>query len=193
MGQSRRFELYSDFNCPFCYALHEQLHEMNLIDRCAWRGVQHAPYLPRPMGRWRGSLGSELKHEVAVVQRLAPNLPISLPSGKPNTGAAIRLAASLLRRDHEAGMEFIRSAYRAFWCDGLDLSDPAVMESLAMKAGGERSADRGDDGSSRMIGEWEEAWHATGQTGVPLIVSPDGGQLVGCVPQEQIRRFFKVE
>lgn len=35
MGQGRRFELYSDFNCPFCYALHEQLHEMNLIDRCA--------------------------------------------------------------------------------------------------------------------------------------------------------------
>jgi hypothetical protein len=30
----------------------------------------------------------------------------------------------------------------------------------------------------------------TGQAGVPLIVSPDGDLLVGCVPEERVRRFF---
>src|SRR5690349_22882248 len=61
-----RFFLYSDFNCPFCYALHERLHDLGLIERCEWRGVQHAPQLPRPMKPWSGSLGAELRHEVAM-------------------------------------------------------------------------------------------------------------------------------
>jgi hypothetical protein len=46
--------LYSDFNCPFCYAMHERLYEMNLLTRCEWRGVQHASHLPRPMKPWQG-------------------------------------------------------------------------------------------------------------------------------------------
>lgn len=192
MGQGRLFELYSDFNCPFCYALHERLHEMNLMDRCAWRGVQHAPYLPRPMTQWQGSMAAELRLEVSVVQRLAPNLPISLPSGKPNTKIAIELASSLLRQNQQTGMKFVRDAYRAFWRDGQDLSDPTVLKSLATKAGGASNGERADEESRRGAQEWESAWQATGEAGVPLIVSPDGELLVGCVPEEQLRRFFKV-
>ena len=36
----KRNILYSDFNCPFCYAMHERLYEMTLLARCEWRGVQ---------------------------------------------------------------------------------------------------------------------------------------------------------
>ncbi|HLZ34961.1 MAG TPA: DsbA family protein [Nitrospira sp.] len=190
MNSGKLFELYSDFNCPFCYALHERLHEMNLLDRCAWRGVQHAPYLPRPMTQWQGSLAAELRREVAVVQRLTSGLPISLPSGKPNTRAAIEQASRLLSRNQEAGMEFVRRAYRAFWCDGLDLSDSMVLESLVKKAGGEWGGDHAGDKSSRAIQKWEETWHAAGQAGVPLVVSPTGELIVGCAPAAQIRRFF---
>lgn len=190
MSPGRLFALFSDFNCPFCYALHERLHDMHLIDRCAWRGVQHAPYLPRPMANWQGTMGAELRHEVAVVQRLAPGLAISLPSGKPSTKSAIEQASLLLGQNYEAGMEFVRQAYRAFWCEGRDLSDPMVLESLVEKAGGVRNRGCVDDESCRAMQEWEAAWHATGQTGVPLIVSPDGKLLVGCVPVEHIQQFF---
>jgi predicted DsbA family dithiol-disulfide isomerase len=114
------FLLYSDFNCPFCYALHERLHELNVIERCEWRGVQHAPHLPRPMKPWSGSLGAELRHEVSVVQRLAPELPIALPPGKPNTLPAIERAVGLLRADRTQGMAFVRKVYRAFWREGQD-------------------------------------------------------------------------
>ena len=99
MNSGPLFELFSDFNCPFCYALHERLHDLKLIDRCEWRGVQHAPQLPRPMKPWQGSLGVELWHEVTVVQRLAPGLPIAPPPGKPNTKPAIEGAVALLSRD----------------------------------------------------------------------------------------------
>ena len=45
----------------------------------------------------------------------------------------------------------------------------------------------GVDDESRVIAQkWETAWHATGQNGVPLIVSPDGDLLVGCVPRTSV-------
>ncbi len=178
--------LYSDFNCPFCYALHERLHDIDLLARCEWRGVQHAPHLPRPMKPWQGSLGAELQHEVAVVQRLAPGLPIALPPGKPNTRPAIEQAVRVLRQDRSRGMDCIRRIYRAFWCDGQDISDAVILKPLM----GDCWTDGADEQSYRIAQEWEAAWHATGQAGVPLVVSPAGDLLVGCVPEEDIRRFF---
>lgn len=181
-----RVLLFSDFNCPFCYALHERLHDLNLIDGCEWRGVQHAPYLPRPMKPWSGSLGAELQHEVSMVQRLAPGLPIALPPGKPNTLPAILLAVALLRKDLRSGMEFVRRTYHAFWCDGQDISDPAVLKNLA----GEHGVEESDEDDHAIAQKWETAWHATGQNGVPILASPDGEVLVGCVPVEHVRQFF---
>jgi len=186
VAPSKKFLLYSDFNCPFCYALHERLNEMNLLDSCEWHGVQHAPQLPRPMRPWEGSLGAELKHEVAVVQRLAPGLPISLPNGKPNTLPAIKQAAALLRHDVQRGMDFVKRTYRAFWCEGQDISDLQVVKQLA----GEEGTEDVDDEYLVIAQKWETAWHATGQSGVPLIVSPDGDLLVGCVPVDQVKSFF---
>jgi predicted DsbA family dithiol-disulfide isomerase len=183
--------LYSDFNCPFCYAMHERLHEMNLIGLCEWRGVQHASHLPRPMKPWQGSLGAELRHEVTVVQRLAPGLPIVLPPGKPNTRPAIEQAVVFLRRDLSHMMAFVRETYRAFWCEGRDISDPDVLRKLIEQVGGSpENVGTVDGEDSHIAQQWETAWHMTGQAGVPLIVSPDGYLLVGCASQEDIRRFF---
>jgi 2-hydroxychromene-2-carboxylate isomerase len=181
------FTLFSDFNCPFCYALHERLHALRLLDRCEWRGVQHAPHLPRPMKPWQGSWAAELRREVMVVRRLSPDLPIALPSGKPNTGAAIERVAALFRQDRTRGMEFVREAYRAFWREGQDLSDPDVLERLSGSA-----LSSGPDGETLpVVTAWETAWHATGQSGVPLIAAADGSLLVGCVPTEEIIEFFR--
>lgn len=185
---SDRVILYSDFNCPFCYALHERLHDVGVIDRCEWRGVQHAPQLPRPMKPWSGSLGAELRHEVTMVQRLALGLPIALPPGKPNTLPAIEYAIALLQKEPRVGMDFVRRTYRAFWCEGRDISDPVVLKELA----GEHVVENGDGQSQVLAQKWETAWHATGQNGVPLLVSSDGDLLVGCVPVEQVRQFFQV-
>lgn len=185
---SDRVILYSDFNCPFCYALHERLHDVGVIDRCEWRGVQHAPQLPRPMKPWSGSLGAELRHEVTMVQRLALGLPIALPPGKPNTLPAIEYAIALLQKEPRVGMDFVRRTYRAFWCEGRDISDPVVLKELA----GEHVVENGDGQSQVIAQKWETAWHATGQNGVPLLVSSDGDLLVGCVPVEQVRQFFQV-
>jgi predicted DsbA family dithiol-disulfide isomerase len=164
------YTLYSDFNCPFCYAMHERLHEMNLLALCEWRGVQHASHLPRPMKPWQGSLGVELRHEVTVVQRLAPGLPIALPPGKPNTRPAIEQSVALLRRDRSHMMTFVRETYRAFWCAGRDISDLGVLRHLVEQVGGSpESMGTINDEDRRVAQEWESAWHVTGQAGVPSL------------------------
>jgi predicted DsbA family dithiol-disulfide isomerase len=186
MNKAPCFTLFSDFNCPFCYALHERLHALQLLPRCEWRGVQHAPHLARPMKAWQGSAAAELRQEVMVVQRLAPELPIAIPPGKPHTGAAIERAITLLARDRISGMEFVRQAYRALWCDKQDLSDRDVLNRLSKDG-----SDQEQETRTRAIANtWETAWQATGQAGVPLIVSPDGDLLLGCVSADEIIGFF---
>lgn len=178
------FILFSDFNCPFCYALHERLHELGLIDRCAWQGVQHAPYLPVPIKPWTGSLSAELRHEVSVVKRISPGLPLEVPGGKPNTGHAIACAAELLERDRQEGMTLVRKIYHAFWAEGRDISDERVLAELAgsqPKPAGEGAA---------IAATWTAAWEATEEGSVPLLIAQNNDVLVGCVPAEEIRRFF---
>lgn len=91
--------LFSDFNCPFCYAMHERLHGLGLMPQISWHGVQHARQLPVPMQTWSGHSASELKQEVEMVRRWAPELSIALPWGKPNSGPAIAAAARALSID----------------------------------------------------------------------------------------------
>ncbi|KAA0273285.1 MAG: hypothetical protein EDQ89_05320, partial [Acidobacteria bacterium] len=116
--------LYSDFNCPYCYATHERLERLGLHDRVRWRGVQHSPELPRPMRAAAGPFAAELAREVESIRLRAPEVPIELPTGKPNTGPAIELAAAA---GGEAAGGLVLGLYRRFWRDGEDLSDPDVL------------------------------------------------------------------
>jgi hypothetical protein len=61
-----------------------------------------------------------------------------------------------------------------------------ILKELA----GEHFAEDVDGQNQIFAQKWETSWHATGQNGVPLLVSPEGDLLVGCVPEEQVRQFF---
>ena len=188
-GRTQRVVLYSDFNCPFCYAMHEQLWQLGLAERVEWRGVQHAPHLPVPMAQWNGPLAAELRHEVAMVGRLAPALPIAMPSGKPNTGAAILTAASVLSRDLRQGEALVRALYVAFWRDGVDLSNPAMLRNLSGVT--EEDVLEVPARIVQTVEEWDHEWRQTRQSGVPLLVSPEGEQLVGFVQASEVLQFVR--
>ena len=78
--------LFSDFNCPFCDAMHERLHGLGLVRQVSWGGVEHARHLRAPRALRSGHLAMELKQEVEVMRRLAPELPIATPREKPSSG-----------------------------------------------------------------------------------------------------------
>ena len=186
------YRLYSDFNCPFCYALHERLQRLEIVGQIAWHGVQHAPHLPVPMRTWAGHLGADLKQEVEMVRRLAPELPILLPKGKPNTGLAIAVAARALNLDHVRGRAFVSALYRRFWCEGEDLSDHEVLRQEASRQGFVADQIVGDGAApvERVLMAWGEQWEQTEHQGVPLLQRADGQTLVGLVSIEMLARFF---
>ena len=59
--------VYADFNCPFCYALNERLHAMDLEDQVEFRSIQHAPSVSSKQAGFK--VLSELVTEVAEVRR----------------------------------------------------------------------------------------------------------------------------
>lgn len=177
--------LYSDFNCPFCYATHERLERLGLHGRVEWRGVEHAPELPVPMRCFEGAPAAELEREVEAIRLRAGEVPIAVPPGKPNTGPAIRLAAAAMERSPERGEALVLALYRRFWRHGEDISDPAVLERIGGEAGLPPLADEAEPARS-----WQREWWRLGLGGVPLLVRPDGRHLYGLVEAAALQAFL---
>ena len=183
------FILYSDFNCPFCYAFGERVIALNFADRIEWRGVQHAPHLATPMALAGPTFASELAREVQFVQRLAPEVPIALPLGKPNTGPAIHAVAAAMNIDPHKAHRLATSLYRVFWQHGIDISDPSVIRELADQADLADLSNTPD--AVKAVAAWHEAWMDRGVGSVPDLLRQDGESITGLVDLDTLRRFVQ--
>ena len=127
-----------------------------------------------------------------MVRRLAPELSISLPAGKPNTGLAITAAARALRRDSSRAAEFIRSLYRLFWVNGADLSDESLLRLEAERHGfaGTALLAPAAPAVEFVLRDWGERWEEADHQGVPLLQRADNQLLVGLVPGETLKQFL---
>jgi predicted DsbA family dithiol-disulfide isomerase len=181
--------LYSDFNCPFCYAFGERTIALGFANRIAWRGVQHAPHLPIPMAQAGPAFASELAREVQFVQRLAPEISIALPRGKPNTGPAIQAVSAAMNVDPHKAHRLATSLYRTFWQHGADISTQSVIRNLAQQA------DLPDlsitPEAVKMASAWHDAWLDRGVGSVPDLVRQDGESITGLVDLDTLRRFVQ--
>jgi 2-hydroxychromene-2-carboxylate isomerase len=144
---------------------------------------------------WSGHLATELKREVEMVRRLAPEVPIALPPGKPNSRPAISAVARALTIDVTAASEFLQSLYRLFWIEGQDISDDLLLQREAERHGftPTQIAGRSAIPIDHTLRAWEEEWNETEHQGVPLFQRPDHRLLVGLVPLESLRRFLAGE
>jgi predicted DsbA family dithiol-disulfide isomerase len=183
-----RFVLYSDFACPFCYALNERLLALGLAERAEWRGVEHAPDLPVPMCTTSEHLARELEQEVRSIRRVSPEVPVEQPAGKPNTGLAIRWTAAAFEVDPVRAHAFKDALYRELWQRGGDLSDEALLRQVA------HAHDFADhlrpDAQRPRVERWRQEWGASGTRGVPAIVRADGESLLGLVGHAQLVEFL---
>lgn len=185
---STRAILYSDFNCPFCYAMNERLKAAGLDAPVEWRGVQHAPELPIPMTVAGALLASEQRREVHAIQRLAPEIPIALPGGKPNTEAAILTVTAAWLRDPAAASRLKDELYRAFWAGAADLSDPELLDGLGRR---HRVGILDRERARPLVARWQSEWTRTGVEAVPALVRADGKVLRGLLPTEHIALFLR--
>ena len=123
------YTFYSDFNCPYCYSLNERLLALGDGGRTAWRGIQHMPAFESSDRSLEVQM--LLASEVSVVRKRAPEVDIRTPKFIPSTGPANRLVAALAADTPTGAMWALRtSIYRAYWRDGRDISDVAVLDEL---------------------------------------------------------------
>ena len=184
-----RVTLFTDLNCPFCYSTEQRLERLGVSDRVAWRGVEHEPELPVPMARDELEIAAELAEEVASVRSRAPEVAITVPPGKANTAAGLLATAAALRVDPERGAAFRRLVYRAFWRDGRDISDPAVLDALADDIGLPPLQTRPED--ALTVASWRLEWERSPLRGVPLLVREDGETVYGLKDAETLERFVR--
>jgi predicted DsbA family dithiol-disulfide isomerase len=181
--------LFTDLNCPFCYATEQRLEQLGLNERIAWRGVEHEPELPVPMALDDPEIAAELAEEVRSVRARAPEIAIAVPPGKASTAAGLLAAAAALRIDPARGADFRQAVYRAFWRDGRDVSDPAVLAALAREQGLPALATRPDD--EVAVASWRLEWERSPLRGVPLLIRDDGETVYGLKDLETLASFVR--
>ena len=184
-----RVTLFTDLNCPFCYSTEQRLESLGVSGQVAWRGVEHEPELPVPMARGDLEIVAELAEEVASVRSRAPEVAIAVPPGKANTAAGLLAAAAALRVDAGRGAAFRHAVYRAFWRDGSDISDPAVLDRLADDVGLSLRQTRPED--ALAVASWRLEWERSPLRGVPLLVREDGETVYGLKDVETLERFVR--
>lgn len=180
--------LYSDPNCPFCYAIEERLSALGVEHRIEWRGVQHAPHLPIPRDERNVRLNAAIDREVLVVRQLAPEVPILTLRGKPNTGPAIRAIAAAFQVDPTLGHAFKRRLYRSVWQSDIDISDEQMLTACATEVGLPRLSIGSE--TEALVALWQRDWEDAGVTSVPLLIRHDGEVLSGLVAAEQLTGFL---
>jgi predicted DsbA family dithiol-disulfide isomerase len=181
--------LFTDLNCPFCYATEQRLERLGITDEIAWRGVEHEPELPAPMALDDPEIAAELAEEVRSVRTRAPEVAIALPPGKANTAAGLLATAAAMRIDAVRGSGFRQAVYRAFWRDGRDVSDPAVLEALARDHG--LPALRSGPEDAVTVASWRLEWERSPLRGVPLLIRDDGETVYGLKDIETLARFVR--
>ena len=182
-----RFIVFADFNCPFCYALSELFHALELDEVLEWRPVQHAPSISSDQCTY--DVLCELASEVAEVRRRAPSTEISTPSFRPNSRLASEVLAETFQVDPVKGAELRVLIYRALWLHGLDISNHAVLNDLASSIDMQLPVISLPTKSNLII--WQQKWEQEDYDGnIPITTTSEGECLIGFPQQDKIEDFI---
>jgi len=84
------FQVYGDFNCPFCYALEARLHLYEGRQDIEWRLIQHVP------NEMNLAKVEEMALEVFTMRHRAPEVATAMPQRRPDSGPANLILIALL-------------------------------------------------------------------------------------------------
>ena len=150
-----RIDVFSDIACPFCLIGDARLERVlnqhpDLELNWFWHPFQLQPDLPKRGVPWdefsHQKFGSTEGRRAAFAQVVRngssegiefdfERMPVA-----PNTLDAHRLV--LLASQQQLGKPMSRALYRAYFCEARDITDPNVLEALAVSVGLEEGAVR---------------------------------------------------
>ena len=198
---SVRLDVFSDIACPFCFIGDARLERVlkahpDLELNWFWHPFQLQPDLPKRGVPWdefsRQKFGSLEGRRAAFAQVVLngssegiefdfERMPVA-----PNTLDAHRLV--LLASTQEFGKPMSGALYRAYFCQARDITDPNVLEALAVGVGLEEGAVRdllgGNEFSDEVRASQLEAARL-GISGVPFYVFNQKFALSGAQPSEE--------
>lgn len=183
------FTVYADFNCPFCYALHERLFALGLEHQVDFRLIQHLPEIQG--GKIDLEMLSALTAEVAEVRRRAPSTEINLPMFRPNTAAPTALSYAMSRKDPVQAVQLRRRIYRAFWVDGQDISDADTLARLLLDLELEIASPIAM--TNQELAAWQSEWsnNTAFDRHLPVIISENGETVVGPLFESELNAFLE--
>ncbi len=180
------FVLYTDLNCPYCYAFHQYFDDMQDEVVFEWRLIQHAPTLSRESFMREDYI--ELVNEVADVKQKTDALIINTPEYRSNSYLATLAVFFYAKNDPKKQWALIKQFYQALWLDGLDISLPSVIEQIIGEPFDAELAEK-EVGSALTV--WQVNWENGGFAGyIPSIQSLDQRILLGYPPIEQLKAFL---
>jgi predicted DsbA family dithiol-disulfide isomerase len=161
-----KLTIYGSFNCPYSYLASLRADRLAAAGAAEveWRAVVHDATVPRAGLPVTGQLAQMFDRELAQIRGLlkpGEAYPARRPARQPDTTPAV---AAYSAAPADEGDRIRRAVYDAFWAQGLDIGDPAVLASLDCPA----------DPPAAVMDEWRENWLRLGGPGVPMLVLADG-------------------
>jgi diguanylate cyclase (GGDEF)-like protein len=181
--------VYADFNCPFCYALNERLHAMDLDDRVEFRSVEHAPEASSAHSGLK--VLTELTREVAEARRRAPSIEIAVPLFRPNSVAAAVLLDVVSKKQPRNAPHLRRRIFQALWVEGLDISHPEILQFLLDELGIDVSST--DLEASADLSAWQQQWDGDSEFehSLPVVISEQGEKVIGFPLEPELDAFLQ--
>ena len=194
-----QLDIFSDPVCPWCYLGKANLdraradhpdtftvvwHPFQLNLEMPPEGVDKTEYLTARMGGTE-RLVQVHQHFRDMAAQAGVAMDPDKPKRIPNTLNAHRLI-------HWAGVEgrqdqMVQTLFNAYWVDGLDIGDPAILTDLAAKAGLDPIAIArllASDADRAVVAAREAHARQRGVTAVPTFVIADQYVLSGAQPPE---------
>jgi diguanylate cyclase (GGDEF)-like protein len=180
--RNNRLTVYADLNCPFCYALHENLRDLSYLNRVNWKCIEHAPQINFTE---RGiDTRTELNTEVNKVKALAPDVNINIPAGRPNTHRANEILATIQVQVPQQADAFRTRLYRALWVDGKDIADSTVLAELLDSVG--IDIPEIDQNTRHQLQAWQQEWEQGDfSRNIPALLTSEGNKMLG-FPSSQL-------
>jgi predicted DsbA family dithiol-disulfide isomerase len=205
-----RVEVFADVACPWCYIGEKRLETALALAglgpddvRWSWRPFELQPDLPSEGVPWADFVTSKFGGESRATAAFRHVEAIGALDGlefhfdritrAPNTRRAQRLI--LLAERNGRGKAMAETLFRAYFCEGRDISDPATLMELAAALGiaPDAAATALEPPAFEGVfrGSREES-AALGITGVPFFIFNDTVGLSGAQSVELFTRAIEV-